>query len=76
MDVFKIFGGSSSHDMDKAQSNGTTPKKTPVFKLSDEEMVKGILANDEKTWTYIYVSMKPYLSTPSSWLRSAGLKTI
>ena len=60
MDVFKIFGGSSSHDMDKAQSNGTTPKKTPVFKLSDEEMVKGILANDEKTWTYIYVSMKPY----------------
>ena len=66
MAIFKVFGGSSSsgkdkvQSKDKAQGKDKAKKSAPKFKMSDEEIVKGIMDNDEKTWAYIYVSMKPY----------------
>ena len=66
MAIFKVFGGSSSSGKDKVQSKDMArgkdkaKKSAPKFKMSDEEIVKGIMDNDEKTWAYIYVSMKPY----------------
>ena len=60
MAIFKVFGGSSSNDKDKARNKDKAKKSAPKFKMSDEEIVKGILDNDEKTWAYIYMSMKPY----------------
>ena len=66
MAIFKVFGGSSSsgkdkvQSKDKAQGKDKAKKSAPKFKMSDEEIVNGIMKNDEKTWAYIYVSMKPY----------------
>ena len=66
MAIFKVFGGSSSsgkdkvQSKDKAQGKDKAKKSAPKFKMSDEEIVNGIMNNDEKTWAYIYVSMKPY----------------
>ena len=60
MAIFKVFGGSSSNGKDKAQGKDKAKKSAPKFKMSDEEIVNGIMNNDEKTWAYIYVSMKPY----------------
>lgn len=53
MATFNIFGGASARGKDKAG------KSASRFKMSDKVIVKGIMANDEKTWNYIYASMKP-----------------
>lgn len=53
MTIINIFGGSSARGKDKAG------KSASRFKMSDKEIVKGIMVNDEKTWNYIYASMKP-----------------
>lgn len=53
MTIINIFGGSSARGKDKAG------KSASRFKMPDKEIVKGIMANDEKTWNYIYASMKP-----------------
>ena len=56
MAIFKVFGGSSSsgkdkvQSKDKAQGKDKAKKSAPKFKMSDEEIVKGIMDNDEKTW--------------------------